>query len=803
MKALLTSVIIIVGSVLSELTVKAEALQLAGQIIEQGTRLPVEFASVALYRADSVLAKGALTDSAGRFILNGLSPGRYYLVAVYMGYEKLHRNGIDLSGSSPILDLGPLELIPLARELREISVTATGPSVRITADRYIISADKNSSASGGNAADLLKTAPGVREDQDGKLSIQGDPEFTVLINGQPTSLPAQDILRQTPASQIEKIEVMTHPSAKYASGGTAGIINIILKKNSNPGLNGMVSATLGLYDKYSAGLQLNRNGKKIQLSWMINWKDETIVLDHRYYKTRNLGDTIEFASMLQDRHMQDKLLESRFNISLTPSEKSQWNYSLHGGQTEKNILINASLEGYNNQGSEHQYNFNVFDVVLRPTFLTQNISFERKLKKEGSNFSANAFYSYIDYYMYNTQVQSKATSSFEPLDPAPGLHRVVNSNFSNEAKVDLDWTLPVNESFQLETGLSGRHYGRVLNVAISDFNYSASQWSDDTLYTGEYRFREQVTGAYLNSHFTRKQLKLSVGVRAEYMDRTLMKSSNGVDYPFSRVHLFPNLSAEHALGEKWMLTANYSSRINRPDEYQMNPFPEFEDPYFYAEGNPELRPEISHRGETGARRILKKGSVTGMLFTKYTQDRIFQELIVRPDGKLKVISSNRATDLSMGLDLNGNYNPVRWLNLQAGASLYQYSIEGMSGTESFKEEGWMWSASLMGAVQLRKNLSLQAVSVYNSKEVYALGYSGDLWLMNLGLECRLLKERLSANISFRDVFQTGDFFVHTTSGDTDMDAYYYNEQPSIRVSLNYNFRQFKKMTRDVETKFDM
>jgi len=260
--------------------------------------------------------------------------------------------------------------------------------------------------------DALLLSPSIQVDPDGNIKLRGSTNFTVLINGKPTTLQPDEVLRQTPANLISRIEVITNPSAKYTSSGGAGIINIILKKGAQSGFNGMVNATIGTKDKYSGDVSLNLNREKIALSFAIDWRDWNTTGLHDYYRDYYKTDTVHHAIMKQDRLINESNLGFRFGLDFNPDEKNNISYSFHGGYTltEADILVKNS--GFSVPSNIEKYSDNSYYFYQKPKFYTNNLGYNLNLKKEGSSISLNAYYSYIDYYILTSQTSSIADSNF-------------------------------------------------------------------------------------------------------------------------------------------------------------------------------------------------------------------------------------------------------------------------------------------------------------------------------------------------------------------------------------------------------
>ncbi len=238
-----------------------------GKVEEQGTGQPLEFVNIAVYeKADSSLITGGITDDKGNFEVKGMTYGEYYLVANFVGFNKTKISDIVINEENPLVEIGDIGLKPSTVELNSVNVVADKSPIEYKLDKKVVNVSQMISATGGTAVDALENTPSVQVDIDGNVSLRGSSNFTVLIDGRPSVLSGSDALRQIPASAIENIEIITNPSAKYEPDGNAGIINIVMKKNSLIGVNGIVNASIGTRDKYRGDFTLNYRTKKFNFT---------------------------------------------------------------------------------------------------------------------------------------------------------------------------------------------------------------------------------------------------------------------------------------------------------------------------------------------------------------------------------------------------------------------------------------------------------------------------------------------------------------------------------------------------------
>lgn len=778
--------------------------EIKGQIIEEQSGETIPYATISLYNeTDSSLVTGTVTNDSGEFILEKLKYGKYYLKLSFIGYKDYFIHDLSFGENAKIIDLGQLKMHPASELLGEVEIKSRVSPILNSIDKQVLNVDKNLSATGGTAVDALLLSPSVQVDPDGNIKLRGSTNFTVLINGKPTTLKPDEVLRQTPANLISRIEVITNPSAKYTSSGGAGIINIILKKGAQSGLNGMVNATVGTKDKYSGDLSINLNREKIALSFAVDWRDWNTTALNDYYRDYYKIDTVHHAIMRQDRLINESNLGFRFGLDYNPDETSNIAYSFHGGYTSIEGDIYTKNSGYSQPSLKSKYSYNTFYILQKPKFYTNNLAYNMKLKKEGSSISLNAYYSYIDYYLLTSLSQSMADSNFNIIDTAPYLQDIINDNFSHDYRLNADYTLPVSKKTTLETGGAVHFYKRFLDITYAQFNHDDNQWINNQDYTNKYNFNEDVYSAYVNINTSFWGIQGSVGVRTEFMDRLLKQDSATVGYDYSKLHFFPSFSFSKTLNDKNRINLAMSNRINRPDEYMMNPFPEFEDDYFYSEGNPFLLPEIVRNIELGYQFTGEKNQISSSLYYRTTTDKIEQSLWIEEDEKIHTSFHNDCNDLAIGLEMMGNFDMTSWWSLNANTNLFHYKIEGNVFEDSFSNSDFSWTAQLVNSFQIKENTSIQLIGYYASETIRSQGTLSDYYFVDLAVKQKFLNGRLSLNVQCKDIFQTLNYELKTGTGNMKLLGDFNNESPTLLFSLSWQISNYKKKTKDVNTEFDM
>ena len=778
--------------------------KITGKLIENETAIPIPYVTVTINnKEDDSIVTGTITDESGNFTLEKITQGAYYMKFSFLGYKEYIIENIEFNEKSGIIDLGILKLQPDTNTLNEVEITAKIPPISKSIDKQVINVEKNISAIGGTAAEALTLSPSAQMDAEGNIKLRGSSNFTVLINGRPTTLDPSQVLKQIPANQISKIEVITNPSVKYSSEGGAGIINIILKKGIESGFNGMVNASIGTKSKYTSDANFNLNKEKTSYSISFDWRDFTRTAFNNYFRDLYNDDNTHYASMYQDRSITNSDLGFRFGLNHDFNEKNNINYSFHTGyaKTYGNILSKNS--GYTIPASDEEHMSNTFYFNQKPTYFTNNIGYTKTLDDKGSNLSINAYYSYIDYNFLNSQVFSQTDEDFEIIDNEPYMLDVLNKNNSNDFRIDVDYTVAVSEKSTIETGLSFHLYDRFLDITYAQFNYDVNDWVNNELYTNKYTFDEDIYAAYANLNTSFYGISATMGLRVEYMDRILKRQAEQERYDFDKLYFFPAFSFSKTLDENQSLSLAMTNRINRPDEYMMNPFPEFEDDYFYAEGNPYLIPEIVRNLELGYSFSKEKKTLSANLYYRITQDKIAQMLTIGEDDKIHTKMHNDNNDMALGAELMGNFEISKWWSLNANANLYQYKITSTIEEIENTNNMFSWSTQLVNSFNLGKTTSLQLISSYNSKTARSQGELSDYYFVDIAVKQQFMNGNLTVALQLKDVLQSLNYELYTATRNMNLVGDFNNESPIFFVNVGYTLSNYKKKTKDVQTEFDM
>ncbi|MEJ2114248.1 MAG: outer membrane beta-barrel family protein [Flavobacteriaceae bacterium] len=378
-----------------------------------------------------------------------------------------------------------------------------------------------------------------------------------------------------------------------------------------------------------------------------------------------------------------------------------------------------------------------------------------------------------------------------------------NKNNSNDLRFDADYTNVISEKTNLETGVSYHQYNRFLNFIYSEFDYEQNDWVNHPDYTGKYTFNEGDYATYLNLNSSFWGLSTSFGLRMEYTDRVLISKNTNEEYKYHKTNFFPGVSLSKNLNENANVKFALTNRINRPDEYYMNPYPEFQDDYFYSEGNPYLIPEIVRNNEIGYSYSKEQTSFAANLYYRTTKNKIEQKLTVEDDDKIHTIFHNDAGDKAIGTELMYNFSVKDWWSINANANLFYYDIwANIDGVKSSNDD-FSWTSQLVNSININNTTSLQVIGYYASKTARSQGELSNYFFVDIALKKQFLDGNLSVNLQLKDVLQSLNYELYTNTTNMNLVGDFNNESPILLFNVSYKLFNYKKKTKDVETEFDM
>ncbi len=780
------------------------SVNVSGTIKDKVSNETLPFVNVVLKKsADSSFVSGTISNDNGLFTILDAKPGDYLLEVTYIGYRK-YSSPLFIGSNSEFIDLGSILLEEDVQQLNEVVVTAQQDAVTGTMDKKTFSVDDNVSQSGGSVLQAMNNLPGVTT-QDGQVQLRGNDQVVVLIDGKQTAITGfgnQNGLDNIPASAIEKIEIINNPSAKYDANGNAGIINIVLKKEEQKGLNGKVGLSTGLgalwvRKENLPGIRPQYQATpKINPSLSLNYRKKKINLflqaDNLYTETLNKN---EFVTRTYDDGtvINQQLKRNRNTNFFTSKAGFDWFMDDHNTLTVSGFFSQESIKDYGDQpffngndGTNQRLWQFLEDEVL--TAAMASLAYEHKFQQPGHKLNVGFNYTFDredeKYFFTNTLPTYTTDESF---------FLIADQKVTD---FTLDYTRPMKHGL-LETGLKFRR--RTIPTDMQ-FNPSASNSVLDTGADGLATYKETIPAVYGNYTYEVKKLEAEIGLRVEYVDLQYdvdpnhnTYKSNGYEY----FQPFPNARLTYKINDRNKLSAFYNRRVDRPDEVDIRIFPKYDDAEIIKVGNPALRPQFTNSLELGykngwdkgyfygaAYHRLSDGTITRVATTVNTTNLIYN--ISQNAGKsyntgIEVVISQELSDrINMNLNLNGYYNQI-----DAFTVVNQYPVENTFTAD--QQEIYSGNIKLNTKFKFCKNTEAQLTAIYLAPDIIPQGTIDSRFSLDFGIKKVIQNGKGELFLNATDLLNTmvirkeisGNNFSYTSTD--------YYETQVIRFGYSYKF----------------
>jgi outer membrane receptor protein involved in Fe transport len=734
---------------------KLKSGTVTGAVIEKISGNSLEFATIVIKaKNDSTIFQGTVTDKNGKFKINDIPFGDYKLTASFIGFENSITPLFSINASHLNINLGTLQIAGSTSSLEEVVVKSERSTFVNTIDRKIFNVGKDLTSKTGSVSDLMQNIPSVTVDIDGVVSLRGSSSVMILINGKPSALMGANraaVLQQMPASTIERIEVITNPSAKYKPDGTSGIINIVLKKNKLPGFNGSVTANSGNYNRYNANILGNYNPGKLNIaaSYSIRQDDRIRLTNDSRARTDTITGNKSYIRQNSNDHSRplsnivtssvDYKINDRNSIGISGSfnyrdfKRNQENMN----QTLDNSLVLTKDYDRLNRGSQYEKDLE-FGATANHTFAKEghelNIDFVGSTSKEQENNH------YSNHYR------------FPSIDPSFDNTIIIQAD--KESQTTLEYINPLSETAKIEAGYVFEYQYSDMNFSGEALNPVTNQWEKDILKTNQFIYSTDIHVLYGTFEKELGRLGFLVGFRAEEAIVNTHQVTTDTKINNNYFRLYPSLHLSYKLSENHELQLNYSHRISRPEGEQLNPFPEYQDPYNLREGNPNLKPADIHSFETGYQYKNKNVTFLSTVYYRYLYNGMTSITRYINDTVLLTTSENLSKSQSIGLELvlTSNFNNLASLNLSTNT--FYNTIDASSLGYSNNKSTISWSANLSAGVNITKSTVLQITSNYIAKRLTPQGEMMPSFVMNAGFRQEFFKGKAAMIITVSDLFNS-------------------------------------------------
>ena len=730
---------------LSHLFAQQNTYEIKGVIVDQSSQQPIPFATVVVGDKSSLEPiTGVTTTDDGSFTV--LSPLRdIYLEISFIGYKTLRREDIRINGKG--IDIGTIALSEQSEMLNEVEVRGEKSTMEFKLDKRVFNVGKDLSSAGASALEVLDNVPSVTVSIEGQVRLRGNAGVQILINGKPSVLTSEggNALGSITAEMIEKVEVITNPSAKYEAEGTAGIINIVIKKDERKGINGSFTLNFGQPDNNSVGLSLNRRSEKFNLFTQIGYGVRNYPREGKNKNDNFLTNTQVLTEGTQYRNEEfyniilgtDYYINPQNVISLSgfyafEAEDQPSNTNVKKYQNNTQLTSEWNREEVTTAGNpKYQYEF-----IYKRDFLDDE-DHDLIFSATGNLFSKDQSSEF-----FNTTVLGSDTFDDQQ-----------TSTFFREAvhTFKLDYTHPFGEVWKVEGGFQYAN-----NDVSNDFEVKDEldgQWMVNTGLTNVFEFVQGVLGVYGMAAYESDTWGVQLGLRTENTRVNTLLVNTDEKNKQNFTDLFPSMNTSYKFSKSFSLQAGYSRRIYRPRLWDLNPFFNIRNSFNYRKGNPNLRSEYSDSYEISA--IYLKGitSLNMSLYQLYTTNTI--ESVTTFQNNISVSGpENLGTKRVNGIELNGKITPSKKIVINGDFNYNSFDRKASWQNQSFDFKGNNWSSEITSKFKFPNDLDLELSWNYQSGYKTIDGESAPSQFLNLGARKKLLNGKGVISVNIRDLFAT-------------------------------------------------
>lgn len=759
---------------------------ITGKTLDTINDRPVEYANIILFdQTDSTQITGTTSGSDGQFQLRPIPRGIYTIEVRFMGYKIESQSDIRVAGPRSRVDLGVIALQPTVLEMEGVQVQGERPALTYDIDKKVINVDRMQTAISGTATDVLENVPSINVDIEGNVSLRGSGNFQVLIDGRPSVLDANDALQQIPASSIQDIEIITNPSSKYDPDGTAGIINVVLKKNKHLGNSGLANFNGGVSDKYGGDILVEHREESFRALLGLDF-------NRRFYDGNEREERMtakdDIASYIDSEGSSSRGRVStgvRASLDLNLSPNDNLSFSARGGQGSFQHNSRTQFDTWSETLPERSRYISQETGERSGLYLSLNSSFRHQFPQKGHEWEGQIHYRYRD---GDDETINKLTTLDR--NTISG-RKSTESGPASSLRLKFDYSRPLGQESRFEAGYQSDFRRSEEASGLLDFVPQRNTYVPLPEYEHTTHYHRNTHAVYTLYRGTIKGLGLQGGLRGEYTDRQVELAGTENVFTIDRWDLFPTAHMSYEFNEQQQFMASYTRRIDRPRGYYLEPFETWSDAYNVRKGNPGIVPEYIDSYESGYQTIVGSSLFSAELYYRMTHNKIERVRSVYDTNITLHTVENVGTDYSFGTELLFNFDVGRWWDVNLMGNLYNYRIEGELYDEVFSRESTNWSARFNNVFKLRKTTSLQINSRYNSPTVSSQGRREGRFRTDLAIRQDFFDRALSATLQVRDVFGQ-DKHEYTSEGpDFYTSRYYTHESPVLMLNLKLNINNYK------------
>ncbi|WP_291138242.1 outer membrane beta-barrel family protein [Flavobacterium sp. UBA7663] len=739
----------------------AKKVTISGKVIEKGTNLPLEYATIVFENAITKQLSGGITDENGNFKFE-VTSGNYNVRAEFISFKNI---AIPQKEFTADVNLGTIQMEADVAQLNEVDIIAEKSTVEIKLDKRVYNVGKDMMVKGGTVSDVLDNVPSVTVDAEGTVALRGNESVKILIDGKPSGLAGiniADALKLLPAESVEKVEIITNPSARYDAEGGGGIINIVLRKGKANGVNGSVMVNVGDPETYGTSINLNKKSDSYNLfsNFGYNYRNNpgNSMVDAEYFNPD--GSTRSFIEERRTNDRESEGYNANFGIDLNLSKSLTWTNALtfreNNGKNPDNVFFNYFDASNNPTDVRNRLNDQKSDEFS----IEYSSNFTKKFKKEDHKLT-------VDFATSQNRENEFALITDQFLGDPSSLELQETSNAQKQQRnlIQTDYVLPIGKSGRFEAGYRGSFQKNLTGFVVSpDSNFSSTL-----------EYVENVNALYTQYGSKINKFSYFLGLRFEdsHIEVNSLLDDNYNTKKYN--NLFPSATVNYEFSESSSVSLSYSKRINRPRGRFLNPVSSLSSNINIFQGNPDIDPSLTDAIDLGYLKKWNKLTFNTSAYVNITNDAfqfIRKESGLFVDGVPVILSTpiNLAKEYRAGFEFNLNYTPYKWWRLNGNFNAFRNETQGDYSyvdylgntiTQNFDNVALTWFARISSKITLPYKIDWQTNGTYNAPQTNAQGKSLGVASMNLAFSKDFLKDKASISLNISDVFNSRKRIMET------------------------------------------
>ncbi len=800
----------------------AEPITVTGKIIEEGTNIPLEYATVSFENAQGKVVNGGITNTEGVYSID-IPRGLYTVRYEFISYKTKEVSNQRLVKNTT---LPTVSLAIDSESLDEVVIRAETTEVQVRLDKKIYNIGKDLTTSGATVSDALNNVPSVNVDVEGAISLRGNENVRILINGKPSAIAgfgSTEALRQLPAEAIERVEVITSPSARYDAEGTAGILNIILRKEKTLGLNGSITTNIGIPTSsgVSGNINLRTDNFNIFNTTSVRYRDApgNAYFNNQYFPTTftdpETGEEITTDPTF-DRVIEDRKYE-RENKGFNTNLGMEYFLTESSSITASGFLRLGDDEDLTTNNARKFSDGTLQETTIREELETEeDVSYQLSLNYV-NDFNDEGHKLTADFQYENDEEEERSFITERRLLPSAfdfPSEDILNKETQKEYLIQADYVLPIGENAQFEAGFRGNFENEITDYTLNQENENGVFVRNDTL-SNIFDYTENVSAVYTQYGNKFGKFSFLLGLRLENtqlkgeiqsnLDEDAFSEALGVDidtnFDKNYLGLFPTVNLIYELAERENITLGYNRRINRPRGWFINPFPSRSSVTNVFQGNPDLDPAYASAFDLGYLKRWDKLTLTSSIYYQYETDsfeRIQEQTgqVINGVNVVRTIPINLSTNERYGFEAGILYNPAKWLRLNGSFNYFTFKSDGAFNGVEYGTENNSWFARASAKVSLPWKIDWQTNGFYRGPRNNAQTESEGILSINLAFSKDIMNDNGTIGLNVSDLLNSRKRNSLTVTDSFISESEFQWRQRSVNLSFTYRFNQKKQRQRN-------